>query len=44
MEVGVKAMVEDLRKGHLRHVSSAYITFVAVDMADKGLVVPQLEP
>ena len=43
MEVGVKAMVEDLRKGHLRHVSSAYITFVAVDMAGKGLVVPQLE-
>ena len=31
MEVGVKAMVEDLRAQKLRHVSSAYITFVAVD-------------
>ncbi len=43
MEVGVKAMVEDLRAQKLRHVSSAYITFVAVDREGKGLVVPQLE-
>ena len=43
MEVGVKAMVEDLRKQELRHVSSAYITFVAVDQSGNGLVVPQLE-
>lgn len=43
MEVGVKAMVEDVRKGHLRHVSSAYITFVAVDMLGAPIEVPQLE-
>ena len=43
MEVGVKAMVEDLREQKLRHVSSAYITFVAVDRTGERLVVPQLE-
>ena len=43
MEVGVKAMVEDIREQKLRHVSSAYITFVAVDMQGNGIVVPQLE-
>jgi acyl-CoA hydrolase len=43
MEVGVKAMVEDVREQKLRHVSSAYITFVAVDQQGQGLVVPQLE-
>src|ERR1700720_902832 len=31
MEVGVKAMVEDARGQTLRHVSSAYLTYVAVD-------------
>ena len=43
MEVGVKAMVEDVRKQQLRHVSSAYITFVAMDKDGQGIVVPQLE-
>lgn len=43
MEVGVKAMVEDLRAQKLRHVSSAYITFVAVDREGNGVTVPQLE-
>lgn len=31
MEVGVKAMVEDPRTRSLRHVSTAYVTYVAVD-------------
>lgn len=31
MEVGVKVMVEDLVSGEVRHVSSAYLTFVALD-------------
>ena len=43
MEVGVKAMVEDWQLRKLRHVSSAYITFVAMDRDGNGLVVPQLE-
>jgi len=43
MEVGVKAMVEDVRVQKLRHVSSAYITFVAMDREGHGIVVPQLE-
>ena len=43
MEVGVKCMVEDWALRKLRHVSSAYITFVAVDRQGNGVVVPQLE-
>jgi len=43
MEVGVKAMVEDWELRKLRHVSSAYITFVAMDRQGNGVVVPQLE-
>jgi acyl-CoA hydrolase len=42
MEVGVKAMVEDVREGRFRHVSSAYLTYVAVGMDGKSLSVPQL--
>lgn len=44
MEVGVKAMVEDVREQRLRHVSSAYLTYVAVDKEGKGIVVPKLIP
>jgi acyl-CoA hydrolase len=40
MEVGVRAMVEDARAGTLRHVSSAYLTYVAVDAEGKGVPVP----
>src|SRR5580704_7672202 len=42
VEVGVKAMVEDVREQRLKHVSSAYLTYVAVGMDGKSLVVPQL--
>ncbi|MDE1177633.1 MAG: acyl-CoA thioesterase [Edaphobacter sp.] len=44
MEVGVKAMVEDVRRNRLRHVSSAYLTYVAMDMTGQKLVVPQVIP
>jgi acyl-CoA hydrolase len=44
MEVGVKAMVEDVREQKLRHVSSAYLTYVAVDREGNRLVVPHIVP
>src|ERR1700710_2138408 len=42
MEVGVKAMVEDVREQRFKHVSSAYLTYVAVDHQGRGLIVPHL--
>lgn len=44
MEIGVKAMVEDVREQKLRHVSSAYLTFVAVDQDGRRIEVPQVVP
>ena len=44
MEVGVRAMVEDVREQKLRHVSSAYLTFVAVTKAGERVEVPQVIP
>jgi acyl-CoA hydrolase len=44
MEVGVKVMVEDVREQRLRHVSSAYLTYVAVDREGHSLPVPCVLP
>ena len=44
MEVGVKCMVEDIREQKLRHVSSAYLTFVAMDAEGRLIPVPQVVP
>ena len=45
MEIGVRAMVEDLlHGGGLRHVSSAYLTYVAIDRAGQRIAVPQVVP
>lgn len=44
MEVGVKVMVEDLMSGELRHTSSAYLTFVALDEHGKKTVIPPVVP
>lgn len=45
LEVGVRAMVEDvLHGGGLRHVSSAYLTYVAVDMQGNRLPVRPVLP
>lgn len=42
MEVGVKAWVENAMAGTRHHVSSAYLTFVAVDENGRRLPVPSL--
>jgi acyl-CoA hydrolase len=44
MEVGVKVWVEDLLTGAERHVSSAFLTFVAIDAAGAGVPVPPIIP
>lgn len=44
MEVGVKVWVENLVSGELRHTSSAYLTFVAVDRTRKRVELPPIVP
>src|SRR6266487_6613160 len=44
MEVGVKVFVEDLRTGAVRHTSSAYLTFVALDAAGNRIPIPAVVP
>lgn len=44
MEVGVHADVEDFRTGDVRHVSTAYLTFVAIDDFGRATRVPELLP
>lgn len=44
MELGVKVWVEDLVTGAEKHVSSAYLTFVAIDAHGQGVPVPPVIP
>src|SRR5438067_444691 len=44
MEVGVKVWVENYIAGTRRHVSTAYLTFVAVDRQGRHLPVPPIVP
>jgi len=44
MEVGVKVWVENYISGSQRHVSSAYLTFVAVDRHGRHIPVPPVIP
>jgi acyl-CoA hydrolase len=44
MEVGVKVWVENYRSQENRHVSSAYLTFVAIDAAGNRVAVPPVVP
>ena len=44
MEVGVKVWVENYRSEQHHHVSSAYLTFVAVDAAGNKMMVPPVVP
>jgi len=44
LEAGVKVVVEDLITGKVRHTSSAYLTFVALDPQGKRVQIPQVVP
>jgi acyl-CoA hydrolase len=44
MEVGVKVWVENYRAEENHHVSSAYLTFVAIDAAENRMAVPPVVP
>jgi acyl-CoA hydrolase len=44
MEVGVRVEAEDVRSGDVRHVSTAYLTMVALDDDGRPCLVPPLEP
>jgi acyl-CoA hydrolase len=44
MEVGVKVWVENLQSATLRHTSSAYLTFVALDKVGNRVVLPPVVP
>jgi acyl-CoA hydrolase len=44
MEVGVKLWVENLKTGEVRHTSSAYLTFVALDENGNRIVLPPILP
>ncbi len=43
MEVGVKVWAEKALEGTLRHVASAYLTFVAIDPTGVPVPIPQLQ-
>jgi acyl-CoA hydrolase len=44
MEVGVKAMVENVATQTHHHVASAYLTFIALDQRGQRVHVPQITP
>ncbi len=44
LEVGVKVFCENYLTRELRHTSSAYLTFVAVDEQRRPILVPPLKP
>ena len=44
MEAGVKLWVENLKTGEIRHTSSAYLTFVALDENGNRIVLPPIVP
>ncbi len=44
MEIGVRVDAEDIRTREIRHASTAYLTFVALDADGRPTIVPALRP
>ncbi len=44
MEIGVRVEGEKMRTGEMRHIASAYLTFVALDHAGKPSLIPTYQP
>ncbi len=44
MEIGVRVEGEEMRSGHIRHIASAYLTFVAVNRHGQPVPVPPYHP
>jgi len=44
MEIGIRVEAEDMRSGQVRHIASAYLTFVALDNGGRPVRVPPLVP
>ena len=44
MEIGVRVEGEKMRTGEVRHIASAYLTFVALDNRDKPSPIPAYKP
>ncbi len=44
MEVGVRVEVENLISGEIKHTSSAYLTFVALDKSGQRIAIPCVIP
>jgi acyl-CoA hydrolase len=42
MEIGVRVETENILTGEIRHIASAYLTFVALDSNGKPIAVPPL--
>jgi len=44
MEIGVRVEGEDMKSGEVRHIASAYLTFVALDKEGKPTTIPPYTP
>ncbi|MCF6188599.1 MAG: acyl-CoA thioesterase [Desulfobulbaceae bacterium] len=44
MEIGVRVEGEDMKSGEVRHIASAYLTFVALGTNGKPIPIPEYTP